>query len=212
MTKPTPGSTGEQPDQVAASDLALWSFLEQLKTQLRTIREDRKALRFCLRFTCEHFQVTEGCLAVQHPDGLEAELMSVIPRTGQWDSGLLAAFLRRQNPAIPRNIIMAPVSRRGRLWAVLALKSQREFERQSARALIRIARMISESIEAMDWQRIVEVRSRIDRKMMEQLRPKDLFYQILHGLRSLTNYDHSSALLICDPREDALELVAEQIA
>jgi signal transduction histidine kinase len=64
----------------------------------------------------------------------------------------------------------------------------------------------------MDWQRIVEVRGRIDRKMMEQLRPKDLFYQILHGLRSLTNYDHSSALLICDPREDCLELVAEQIA
>jgi two-component system NtrC family sensor kinase len=56
------------------------------------------------------------------------------------------------------------------------------------------------------------VRARIDRKIMEQLRPKDLFYQILHGLRSLTNYDHSSALLICDPREDALEVVAEQIA
>src|SRR5207237_5972355 len=64
----------------------------------------------------------------------------------------------------------------------------------------------------MGWQRIVEVRARIDRKIMEQLRPKDLFYQILHGLRSLTNYDHSSALLICDPRENALEIVAEQIA
>src|SRR5260370_2554461 len=151
MTKPTPGSTGEQPDQVAASDLALWSFLEQLKTQLRTIREDRKALRFCLRFTCEHFQVTEGCFAVQHPDGLEAELMSVIPRTGQWDSGLLAAFLRRQNPAIPRNIIMAPVSRRGRLWAVLALNTQRAFDGQSARPLITIPRIIPTSIHPLTF-------------------------------------------------------------
>jgi two-component system NtrC family sensor kinase len=212
MTKPTPGNTGDQADQVTASDLALWSFLDQLKTHLRTIREDKKALRFCLRLTCEHFQINEGCFAVLPTDGSEAELVSVIPRTGEWDSGLLAAFLRRQNPAIPRTIIMAPVTRRGRLWAVLALKSHREFERHSARALLRVAGMISESIEAMDWQRIVEVRSRIDRKMMEQLRPKDLFYQILHGLRSLTNYDHSSALLICDPREDALELVAEQIA
>ena len=34
---------------------------------------------------------------------------------------------------------------------------------------------------------------------MEQIHPKDLFYQILDGIRSLTHYDHSSALLI---RED----------
>jgi K+-sensing histidine kinase KdpD len=45
-----------------------------------------------------------------------------------------------------------------------------------------------------------------------RLRPQDLFYQILHGLQSLTRYDHSSALLIADRQEDALELVAEQIA
>jgi two-component system NtrC family sensor kinase len=56
------------------------------------------------------------------------------------------------------------------------------------------------------------VRSQIDRKMLEQLRPQDLFYQILHGLRSLTQYDHSSALLICNRRENTLDLVAEQIA
>jgi len=67
-------------------------------------------------------------------------------------------------------------------------------------------------MEAIDWQRTIEVRSRIDRKILEQLRPQDLFYQILHGLRSLTRYDHSSALLICDRRQNALELVAEQIA
>src|SRR5438105_2169686 len=212
MSKPTPGNTSEQPDQVAVNDLALWSFLDQLKTQLRTIREDRKGLRFCLRLTCEYFQVNDGCFAVLAPDGSDAEVVSLIPRAGQWDLTLLAAFLRRENSVIPRTVIMAPVNRRGRLWAVLAVRSEGEFERHSARALLRVARIISESIEAMDWQRIVEVRARIDRKIMEQLRPKDLFYQILHGLRSLTNYDHSSALLICDHREDSLELVAEQIA
>src|SRR5262249_55709274 len=109
-------------------------------------------------------------------------------------------------------IIMAPISRRGRLWAVLGLRSERAFERHAARSLSRIAKIISESIAVIDWQRIVEVRSRIDRKIMEQLRPQDLFYQILHGLRSLTRYDHSSALLICDRRDDVLDLVAEQVA
>ena len=33
-------------------------------------------------------------------------------------------------------------------------------------------------------------------EILEELRPKDLFYQILHGLRTLTGYDHSSALLV----------------
>ena len=79
-------------------------------------------------------------------------------------------------------------------------------------ALRRVAKLISESIEVIDWKRNIEVRSQIDRKMLEQLRPQDLFYQILHGLRSLTHYDHSSAILICDHVGKTLEVVAEQIA
>jgi signal transduction histidine kinase len=137
----------------------------------------------------------------------------VIPRGGQWDLGLLSAFLQKQRADIPPNIIMAPVYRRGRSWAVLALRGQRKFELPSGYlALRRIAKLMSETMETIDWQRTIEVRSRIDRKILEQLRPQDLFYQILHGLRSLTRYDHSSALLICDRRENTLELVAEQIA
>jgi hypothetical protein len=59
------------------------------------------------------------------------------------------------------------------------------------------------------------VRDRIDRKIMEQIRPvhpKDLFYQILDGLRSLTAL--RSFFGIVDPRngDDGLQLVAEQIA
>jgi signal transduction histidine kinase len=78
--------------------------------------------------------------------------------------------------------------------------------------LSRIAAVISKSIETIERERMREIRDRIDRKIMEQLRPKDLFYQILDGLRSLTRYDHSSALLIRDEEDDALKVVAEQIA
>ena len=108
---------------------------------------------------------------------------------------------------------MAPIQRRGRLWGALALRGEREFEIPSSyMALRRVANVISETIEVIDRERNIEVRSQIDRKILEQLRPRDLFYQILHGLRSLTHYDHSSALLICDRRENVLEVVAEQIA
>jgi two-component system NtrC family sensor kinase len=195
------------------SNIALLAFLDELKSNLRAVREDHNALRLSLRRTCEHFKVDDGCIAVVTPDGARAELISVFPREGKWDLACLAAFIQKQRPRIPPNVVMAPVHRRGRLWAALALRGQRQFEIPSSYlALRRVAKLITESIELVDWQRNIEVRSQIDRKMLEQLRPQDLFYQILHGLRSLTHYDHSSALLICNRRENTLELVAEQIA
>jgi two-component system NtrC family sensor kinase len=199
--------------RITSADLAVWTFLDELKSYLRSVSDDHRALTFSLRRTCEHFRVDDGCIAILTPDGSRANLISVIPRGARWDLDLLAAFLQRQRVRIPLDIIMAPVNRRGRLWAALALRGQGHFKPYSdLRALRRIAKLISESIEFIDWQRTIEVRSRIDRKILEQLRPQDLFYQILHGLRSLTHYDHSSALLICDWRENTLQLVAEQIA
>ena len=197
----------------SSTDIALWAFLDELKSYLRSVSDGQKALTHSLRRTCEHFKVEDGCIAVLAPDGSRADLTSVIPRGATWDLDLLAAFLRKQRIHVPPNIILAPINRRGRLWGALALKERRSFKRYSdLRALRRIAKLLSESIEVTDWQRTIEVRTRIDRKILEQLRPQDLFYQILHGLRSLTQYDHSSALLICDGRENSLHLVAEQIA
>jgi len=171
---------------ITSSD-ALWAFLDELKYHLRAVREDPKALILSLRRTCEHFKVNDGCIAVLTPDCSRADLISVVPPGGQWDLDLIAAFLRKERISIPPNVIMAPVNRRGRIWAVLALRGQREFQWHTALgALRRIARLISESIALMDWQRTIEVRSRIDRKILEKLRPQDLFYEILHGLRSLT--------------------------
>src|SRR5262249_54851874 len=86
------------------------------------------------------------------------------------------------------------------------------FEKGDGQALCRIAAVLTDTIDRIERDRILEVRSRIDRKIMEELRPKDLFYQILDGLRSLTGYDHSSALLIRYPGERWLRLEAEQIA
>jgi len=196
-----------------SSDIGFWTFLDELKNNLRAVREDQNALRFSLRCACEYFKVEDGCIAVAAPDGSSAELIAVIPRGGKWDLDSLAAFLQKRRPKLRPNIIMAPIQRRSRVWGVLALRGEREFEIPSAYvALRRVANLMSETIEVIDRERNIEVRSQIDRKILEQLRPRDLFYQILHGLRSLTHYDHSSALLICDRRENALEVVAEQIA
>ena len=87
------------------------------------------------------------------------------------------------------------------------------FLRSGRSTLIRrITEVVSAALHRIDRDRLLGVRDRIDRKMMEQIHPKDLFYQILDGIRSLTLYDHSSALLIREEDEASLRVVAEQIA
>ena len=115
----------------ASADLAVWTFLDELKSYLRSVSDDHRALTFSLRRTCEHFKVDEGCIAVLTPDGSRADLISVIPRGARWDLDRLAAFLQKQRAHIPQDIIIAPVNRRGRLWAALALRGQRDFKRYS---------------------------------------------------------------------------------
>src|SRR5262245_38637073 len=197
----------------APEGAALWRFIDELRNQLKGIREDdQKALRFSLRLTLQHFGAMTGCVAAIHPGQAQPELIVETPRRSNWDLNLIRSLVERERVDVPKNVILATIHRRGRLWGGIALKKEDGFDPQAQTALVRVAKTISESIELMDWERIVDVRARIDRKVMEQLRPKDLFYQILHGLRSLTRYDHSSALLISDERECTLELVAEQVA
>src|SRR5262249_35587 len=86
------------------------------------------------------------------------------------------------------------------------------FDRDDRRLIARIAAVLSAAVHRIDRDRLLGVRDRIDRKIMEQIHPKDLFYQILDGIRSLTLYDHSSALLIREEAEPALRAVAEQTA
>jgi signal transduction histidine kinase len=87
-----------------------------------------------------------------------------------------------------------------------------EYHWDARQALSEIGTLANELIDQIDRERVREVRARVDRKVLEQSQPKHLFYEILHGLRSLTAYDHSAALLTYDPEPDALEVVAEQVA
>ena len=192
-------------------ELPLFRFRESLTAQLRQTRDVTKALRHSLRATREFFDASHAAIAVVQPGEPRAELLLSLPEDPGWDLELLAAFIGNRYPAIPPRVLIAPLRRGGRTWAALALQRVVAFDRGAIRVLLEIAAAVSESIERIDLERMLEVRDRIDRKMMERLRSNDLFYQILDGLRSLTRYDHSSALLIQD-EDGALRLAAEQIA
>lgn len=192
-------------------ELALFRFLTDLGTHLETVREIEKALRIALRLTRDFFKTDAACVAVRASGGAVAVDFN-LPSGTAWDEQLLADYLAGERPKMRYDTLLVPLVRRGRTWGVLAIRRDgSDFDRGALGAMRKVGQVVSRILQRIDTIRIAEVASRIDRKMMEQLRPKDLFYQILHGLRSLTGYDHSAGLFTHE-KPGTLELVAEQIA
>ena len=193
-------------------ELEFLKFLDKLSRHLRSIREPRKALGHALRESRIFFQATRGCVAVADAGEPEARVLLTVPRDGGWDLQHIGRFIRHTNPPARTGVMMAPIRRHGAWGAMVFSRPQPAFDHDDGRLLARITAAVSEAIQFMDRERMLEVRDRIDRRIMEQIHPKDLFYQILAGMRSLTHYDHSSALLIRENGEDSLRVVAEQIS
>ena len=193
-------------------ELTALKFLDGLSAHLKGVREPDRALRHALRDTREFFGATHGCIATIRPGRPKADLLFTLPKQTDWDRDVLARYIRHTHPPVQRNMLIGSVKRRGGAWGAIAVVGDGEFDREARRLMSRIAAVLSTAVHRIDGDRLLGVRDRIDRKMMEQIHPKDLFYQILDGIRSLTVYDHSSALLIREENEASLRVVAEQIA
>lgn len=209
------------------SELKLLRAIDELESQLREVGEPQRAARLVAR-AASHLLGADGvCVALLKPGeqdasflqtGLDGASEVAGSAPARWDRRLLADFARGRKIDPPANIALARLKRRARPWGALAVRWNRAAPGWDARnAVTRLAAAGNLALEAIERQRLAEVRARIDRKIMEQLRPKDLFYQILDGLRSLTGYDHTGMLLrVPASRADAadreLEVAAEQIA
>src|SRR6267378_2506890 len=194
-------------------ELAALKFIDGLSAHLKDAGEPHKALRHALRDTREFFRATHGCIATLRAGHAEADLLFTLPRRVDWDLGVLTRYIRHTHPPVQRDMLIGSVRRRGGAWGAIALVAPgHAFDREDRRLIARIAAVLSAAVQRIDRDRLLGVRDRIDRKIMEQIHPKDLFYQIMDGIRSLTHYDHSSALLIREESDPALRIVAEQIA
>jgi two-component system NtrC family sensor kinase len=187
----------------------LWNF----KNQMVDSRDVEKVIARALRLSMEFFHVPEGCVAVVRPGKHDADILAPLPPDGQWDRTMLAGFLRKEEVRVGPDIMLSRVRRFGRMWGTLAVRCPRaEFRWDVRQAFSSVGAAATQLIEGIEEDRIREVRSRIDQKILEEISPKNLFYHILHGLRSLIGYDHSAALFTCDADHTSLELVGEQIA
>jgi two-component system NtrC family sensor kinase len=215
-TKPPSDSPteGKKPDDSLVhgvfADLLphLWRF----RSQFREGRDAEKVLRAALRLGLDFFGAQEGCVATVRPGREEAVIDYPVPADGWWDRMMLAAFLRGDKVRVPPELMLARIRRHGRMWGALAVRvTGRDYHWDTRQAFSSIGALANELIDQIDQERVREVRARVDRKILEQSLPKHLFYEVLHGIRSLTAYDHSAALLTYDDERDALEVVAEQI-
>ena len=194
-------------------ELAALKFIDALSAHLKDVREPHKALRHGLRDTREFFHASHGCLATLRAGRADADLLFMLPKRRDWDLGVLTRYIRHTHPPVQADMLIGSVRRRGGAWGAIALvRPEQPFDREERRLIARIAAVLSAAVHRIDRDRLLGVRDRIDRKIMEQIHPKDLFYQILDGIRSLTLYDHSSALLIREEDDASLRVVAEQIA
>jgi signal transduction histidine kinase len=159
------------------------------------------------------FGATEGAVVAIEPGLASVKLLLATPEDSSWDRTMLAGFLRGEKVRVPPELMLARIRRHGRMWGAIAVRaSSTTFHWDARQAFSSIGSLANELIDEIDLERIREVRSRVDRKILEQSHPKHLAYELLHGIRSLTGYDHSAALLIHEADSGTLEIVAEQVA
>ena len=147
---------------------------------------------------------TEGCVATVRPGrhGSRRSSSRCRPTAGGIEL-MLAAFLRGDKVRVPPELMLARIRRHGRMWGALAVRAAGgDYHWDRRQAFSSIGALANELIDQIDQERVREVRARVDRKILEQSLPKHLFYEVLHGIRSLTAYDHSAALLTYDDERD----------
>ena len=193
--------------------LKLLRLQADLWTRLRDGHDVRKVVIYGLRAAKELFAAPEAAAATLKPGRERADLVFTIPRSGEWDIELLTSYIRGARPKIPGHTLLAPIKRRRRCWTVIGLRrAEASFTPDEREALFAITQTLTEIIQQLDGKRSRTVRRKIERKIADHREPRDLIYDLLHGLRSLTRYDHSASLFIARQGSEAIELVAEQIA
>src|SRR5215204_6387999 len=107
---------------VQERELEFLQFLDGLTGRLKPMRDAEKALRFALRDTREFFHAAHACLAVVQAGRPHAEIRFAMPKGVAWDRELLFRFIRYQHPPVADTMLLAPLRRRGRTWAAMALE------------------------------------------------------------------------------------------
>jgi len=198
---------------VAPGETCILRAIEEMRRDLRQVTDVERAARLAIRNAASIFRADDYCFVVVTPGVVEADLIAWTGTPASWNLDHLGAFVRGDRPDARASLALARILRRDRPWGAFALRwDQGHVDWDMRNAFTAFAKGLNGVIADIERDRITDVRDRIDRKIMEQLRSRDLFYKILDGLRSLARYDHSASILIGERDVPHLEVVAEKLA
>jgi signal transduction histidine kinase len=140
------------------------------------------------------------------------EMMTLRGHPDLCDRARTLIFLNGGRPAPDPAVVLARVTAFGRQVAVVgAARRQGGFGQGSRRTLDRLCGVLAQELARREEQRLARVLDRIRGKIVSELRPRDLAYQILDSLHQLVDYDHSSAFLTWEPGSGLLRIEAEKV-
>jgi signal transduction histidine kinase len=146
-------------------------------------------------------------------DGQGAEARFVRGEADLCDEETARLLLRNGGrPSPQRSVAFARVRVHGRTAAVAGVARRgRELGQAARRTLDRLAGVLAAELARREEVRLARILDRIRGKIVSELRPRDLAYQILDGLHQLVDYDHSSAFLTYDPAPGVFRIEAEKV-
>lgn len=203
-------------------------FLYQLGRDLERISlrtPDSHLLRVVMRRLGELFEADVAIQTdVRHPDAcLDAPYRLTLSKLGDSIDPDTMASMEEDFHASCRRVLsgqaLGPVRREmlvygidpdERLLAVLGfIRMGRPFNRGQLHFGQLVMRLVSDRLIARERERERSLREKISTKIFSELRPKDVLYQILHGLKKLFRYDHSGAVFLLGPDRRTLTVQAE---
>lgn len=209
-----PGALVYPPPSMDSLDVRpdLYRFLASVQASLQGASEPDRAVLAGLSAAREFLGGEASAFATLAPGAEAAQFRHTTPQEVAWDPELFTRFLRAQRIVHEPGVILARLARRGRWWGAIAVRREEAYDKSALQAFKLVAHEISETLQRMDREKVLRVRAKLDRKIIQQLAPKDLFFQILDGMRTLLAYDHSCALLTFDLGAGRLVVAAEQFA
>lgn len=203
-------------------------FLYQLGRDLERISlrtPDSHLLRVVLRRLGEMFEADVAIQTdVRYPDPcLEAPYRLVLSELGasietdviasleeDFHSSCAHVLSGRPLGPVRREILVYGIDPDERLLAVIGfIRLERPFNRGQLHFGQVVVRLVSDRLIARERERERSLREKISTKIFSELRPKDVLYQILHGLKKLFRYDHSGAVFLLGPDRRTLTVQAE---
>lgn len=187
-------------------------FIRYLESNLRRIQAIYKLYRHFQHAVMIRLKADAVCL---YHGGLGDEALTNVMVVGDEtliERRLLDDFAHCRRPALPHTILLAPIRVHSRVVGVVgAARRQTEFTGGSGYIMNQLCAVLAEEITRRVEERHKKVLDQIKEKVISELRPLDLAYQILAGLHELLSFDHSAALLTYMAKTKVLRVEAEKI-